>query len=331
MHIIDLHCDTLLRCYLENTRLAENNGHIDLRRLELGKTTVQCFAIYLPMEGLMRRGRLLEPYTLFQEVYQLYRKEMEENAQRIAPVRSTGDLEQNQRAGRISAMLTVEDGALLEGEIRRLYELYEKGVRMLTLTWNYENSLAFPNSLDPEEHRKGLKPFGVEVVQEMNRLGMIVDVSHLSEGGFWDVARLSTVPFVASHSCARAVCDHQRNLTDEQLRALANCGGVVGVNYNAGFLRSGSNRSTLDDILQHVEHIRNIAGEDAVALGSDFDGITCELELDGCGEYGKLVQALDRRYPSALTEKICSENALRVFRSCLPSTVQEEVTGRSDG
>ena len=317
MKLFDLHCDTLLRCYLENCGLCRNDGHLDLEKMERGGALAQCFAIFLPFEGLLRDGRRLRPYELFQDIHQLYEREMEQNAGRIAPTRTLQELKAHQAAGVISSVLTVEDGALLEGRLERVKELYEKGVRMLTLTWNYDNCIGSPNSAKPVEHAKGLKLFGFQVLEEMERLGMVVDVSHLSEGGFWDVARVSRKPFVASHSCARALCDHPRNLTDVQLRALADHGGVVGVNYNAEFLRCNSKRTCVDDILRHVEYMLQVAGSDAVALGSDFDGITCELELADYGETGKLVHVLERRYPHFLVEKICCQNALRVLQDCL--------------
>lgn len=313
MRIVDLHCDTLLRCFSEDQPLRENSGHIDIEKLKKGGSLAQFFACFIPFEGMDKGGTHYGRYELFQEMYALYRRELEANADVIAEARSLSDIERNAEAGRISAVLTVEDGALIEGEMDRLYELFDKGVRLITLTWNYENCIGYPNSPDDAEHQKGLKPFGIEVVREMDRLGMLIDVSHLSEGGFWDVAKYGSKPFVASHSCARALCGHQRNLTDEQLRCVAEKGGVVGVNFYSEFLRDGCPHSSLDDIMLHIDHMIKVMGEDHVALGSDFDGIDCTLDLEDFGKMGLLADELEKRYGAVTAEKIMSGNALRVI------------------
>lgn len=144
----------------------------------------------------------------------------------IAIAYSFDELIANRDNGKMSAVLTVEEGGILNGKMEYLDELYHQGIRLITLTWNYENCIGFPNSREPELMNRGLKPFGMEVVRHMNELGMIIDVSHLSDGGFWDVAAHSTKPFLASHSNARTLCKHPRNLTDEMIKALAEKGGV---------------------------------------------------------------------------------------------------------
>ena len=210
-------------------------------------------------------------------------------------------------------MLTVEDAACVDGKLERLRTMYERGVRMIALTWNYENCIGFPNSADPVLHAKGLKDFGFEMLDEMGRFGMVVDVSHLSEGGFWDVARENKKPFIASHSCARALCDHSRNLTDEQLRALGDGGGVCGVNFYSRFLRPDADYTSNEDILRHMEYIANRAGIEAVALGSDFDGIDCTLEMQDYGGLAHLGELIADRFGGDNAEKIFYRNTLRVF------------------
>lgn len=165
----------------------------------------------------------------------------------------------------------MEEGGVLNGNRNRLEELYQRGVRLITLTWNYENCIGYPNSRNAQEMQKGLKSFGKQVVEEMNERGMLVDVSHLSDGGFWDCIRLSKKPIIASHSNARALCAHPRNLSDEMLCALGECGGVVGLNFYPQFLQSDRSAEVLD-IAKHGMHILQKAGEDSVALGTEFDG-----------------------------------------------------------
>ena len=317
MRIVDLHCDTLLRAFEYDYALAENTGHVDIGKLKKGGSLAQFFAIFLPFNGVDKGDVHYDRYELFQEIYKLYCREMEANQDSIAPALSFEDIKKNEEAGKISALLTVEDGALIEGDMERLYELYDKGVRLLTLTLNYENCIGFPNSADNDEHGKGLKEFGIEVLGEMNRLGMLIDVSHLSEGGFWDVAKHSKKPFVASHSCARSLCSHQRNLTDEQMKAVADSGGVAGINFFSRFLRDECEHSSLEDILWHIDYMINKMGKEGVALGSDFDGIDCTLDIKDYSKMPILVEALASKYSADLVDKICSQNALRVIKDCL--------------
>lgn len=314
MKIIDLHCDTLVRCFLQGEHLSQNSGHIDLEKLKKGKALAQVFALFLPTEGTDVGKKRLGPYEMFKKIYPWYQEELRINDTVISEARSVEEILQNSENGKISSVLAVEDGALLENKLSRLDELYQKGVRLLTLLWNQENCIGYPNSDNEKEHQKGLKEFGLEVVDRMNQLGMLIDVSHLSEGGFWDVAAHSRQPFVASHSCVSRLCGHSRNLNDEQLKGIAECGGIVGVNFNSFFLMENSSMSTIQRILEHIDYVLQKAGEESVALGSDFDGIFCELEMKDYGEYGKLTNALLKKYSTTVVEKICFRNALRVMK-----------------
>ena len=311
---IDLHCDTLLTMQQEGCTLENAPGHISLEKLTNGGAMLQCFAAFIPSHDCAELYHIrentwdffLRQAALFEEMAGMY-------PDRLAPVRSTADIERNRREGRVSALLTVEDGACIEGRMERLQTMYDLGVRLITLTWNYENCLGYPNSPDPALHKKGLKDFGFEALSEMERLGIAVDVSHLSEGGFRDVAQESKKPFIASHSCARALCDHSRNLTDEQLRALGDAGGVCGVNFYSRFLRENADHTENADILCHMQYIADRAGIEAVALGSDFDGITCTLEMRDYSGLPRLAEQIADRFGADATEKICYRNALRVF------------------
>ena len=318
MRFVDLHCDTLLEMYSKNRDLAELDGHIDLAALRQGGALMQCFAAFLPTyDCAQRHGVTLPPYELFHAMADVFDRQMEKYKDEIAPARCYGDVQKNAAAGKISAMLTVEDAVLLDGKIERVDELYARGVRMTALTWNYENSLGFPNSPDGALHAKGLKPFGIAAVERMNELGMIVDVSHLSEGGFWDVSRYSKRPFAASHSCARALCDHSRNLTDAQLKALGDAGGVCGVNFYSAFLNGREDYTPNADIVRHMQYIKDKAGIAAVALGSDFDGIDCALEMGGYAGMPSLAEAMSGAFTDDEIDLICGINALRLLREAV--------------
>jgi len=311
---IDLHCDTLLTLRLEGCALDNAPGHIDLKKLTDGGAMLQCFAAFIPSHDCAEKYGIREnAWDFFLRQAALFEKTAGMYPDRLAPARSMADIERNRAAGRVSALLTVEDGACVEGRMERLKTMYDLGVRLITLTWNYENCFGYPNSPDPALHGKGLKDFGFEALAEMSRLGIVVDVSHLSEGGFWDVVRENKKPFVASHSCARALCDHSRNLTDAQLHALGDAGGVCGVNFYSRFLRENADYTANADILRHMAYIADHAGIEAVALGSDFDGIDCALEMEHYGGLARLGEQIADRFGADNAEKIFYGNALRVF------------------
>ena len=205
MRIVDMHCDTLLECYLKDKRLRKNDLSVDLETMKKNRTLGQFFAIFLPLgRDAEEAGLDMDPYSLFLKISEVYKREIEANSDLIRPALSYDDVIANREEGKMSSILTVEDGQLLDGRLERLEELYERGVRLLTLTWNYENCIGYPNSREAEKHRLGLKPFGIETVERMNRLGMIVDVSHLSEGGFYDVAEHSDKPSFLRESIMRS-------------------------------------------------------------------------------------------------------------------------------
>lgn len=322
MKIVDLHCDTIMRFY-EGGHLEElQDGHISLEGLRRGETMAQCFAIFVPTHGAAERhGVPVKPQEYFDKAYEAYLRELERCQRRLAPALTVADILKNDARGLVSSVLTVEDGVTLDGRIEDVDDYFKKGVRMVALTWNYENSLGWPQSGDPKKHALGLKPFGIECVRRMNELGIAVDVSHLSEGGFWDVARHSKKPFIASHSCCRALCDIGRNLTDDQLRAVARSGGVVGLNYCNAFLHPTADRedrfTAISELMRHLRHMVNVAGVEAVALGSDYDGIGSELEWGGCAGQQTLAGEIVRQFGFDTAEKICHKNALRALRDII--------------
>ncbi len=320
MKLIDLHCDTAVeRIWLRGEGLRQNKGQLDLRRMKAGELTAQVFAlmIYSHKEAASL-GLTQEPWALYEAARDAFFSELAACGDEIALARSAAELEPNESAGKRSALLSVEDGPLLYGDFSRIAALHRDGVRLLTLTWNYENCFGYPNSADPAEHARGLKPFGKEAVECLNETGIVVDVSHLSRGGFFDVADVSKKPFVASHSCARALCDHPRNLDDDMLRVIGECGGVVGVNYYPCFLREDSRETRCSDVLRHTRHIVDRAGMEAAALGSDFDGIgDSALEFVDCAGVPAMLEALRSAFTDGELDKLTHKNALRVLRDCI--------------
>lgn len=312
-----MHCDTILRCFEDGDDLSGKSGHISIDRLREGGCLAQCFALFVPSNDVLNDHYHFpdtSPWAIYHDLLECYRQNMSMFADTIVPALSAEDIRKNCEDGKMSSILTVEDGALLEGKLSRLDDIFSDGVRMLALTWNYENCIGYPNSEDVVLHTKThLKEFGIEAVEKMNSLGMIIDVSHLSEGGFYDVAKFSSRPFAASHSCCRALCNHQRNLTDDQLRVIGDTGAVVGVNFYSVFLREDSDDTASSDVVMHMKHICNKAGIDSLALGSDFDGITCGLEFSDYAGYPRLIDAASRYFTADELDKICSGNFVRVF------------------
>lgn len=320
MNLIDLHCDTALKLMDSQGRenLKENSFSVSLNELRKADAIAQFFACFVYMEQFHGEDRAAQGYAYAEKIISHMKREVEHFKDEAAFAGNFEELTANREAGKLSAVLTIEEGGIIGRDLSRLEHLYDEGIRLVTLLWNFENEIGFPNSRDASVMQSGLKPFGFEVVERMNSLGMIVDVSHLSDGGFWDVIRHSKAPVMASHSNARALCPHPRNLTDEMLKALGEQGGVAGVNFYPAFVRE-DHIADASDLARHIRHMVNAAGIEAVAVGTDFDGFgDGETEITKSGQIGLLCDALRKEgFTSGQIEKIWSENALRVMREVL--------------
>lgn len=319
MKVVDMHCDTISELYYgrqigKTQDLRENTLHIDLRKMKRGDYLLQNFAMFVDM------GRVQEPFEHVVSLMDLFYQEMEKNKNDIRVIKTYQDILDNQKEGCMSAMLTVEEGGCCKGNLAFLRTLYRLGARMMTLTWNYPNELGFPNT--PGNEEKGLTQTGISFVEEMERLGMIIDVSHLSDAGFHDVVKYTRNPFVASHSNARAICNNHRNLTDDMIRLIGERGGVIGLNYFGYFLRDGQSYSTclsrVEDMAKHARHMIQVGGSECLGLGSDFDGITGELEMKDCSTLPMLEEMFAQQgFTAQEIEGIFHKNVLRVYKELL--------------
>ena len=333
MKVFDLHCDTLSELRRAEMRgdgqtFAHNNGHIDLEKLEKGDYMLQCFAAFVNLADPTPGA---DPLVTALEEIDVFKRMMERYSDRIAPVYRPEDIRKNAEAGKISGMLTIEEAGCCKGSLGVLRRMYELGVRMMTLTWNHENELASPNVVPGNgpiwpcmpNTETGLKEKGFEFLAEMERLHIIADVSHLSDKGFWDIAEHSTRPFAASHSNCRALSPHNRNLTDEMIRALAEKGGIAGLNYCASFVDADSAhpklcRSTVERLAKHAAHFKQVGGIEVISLGSDFDGIGGQRELETAADMPLLAEALRREgFTEDEVEAIYWRNAYRFFKNNL--------------
>ncbi len=307
MKIFDLHCDTLFKFFEHPSySLAQNNGHITDKGLLCGGYVAQCFAIYQPTEIIGDDG-----FRFFKNQCDLF-EDVVKGSLILEFARAKANIDKNAENGKVSAILTVENADFLQNDLDRLNTVKENGVKILGLVHNGENCLGFPHSADDRLDLLPLKEFGREVVDALNGTDIAVDVSHLNYGGFLDVARLSKRPIIATHSGCRAVFDHSRNLYDEQIRSIAESGGVVGCVFYSRFL-NGTDKTSADDIIRHLEHLIKVGGEDVAALGTDFDGMECELFIKNASEMQVLTDALIKKFGFTVAEKISFKNAMRVM------------------
>ena len=275
MNLIDLHCDTLWRLLDLGGEgdLLENDGSVSIRKLEEEEALAQffaCFAYRDAMEGNTSAEQYDAGYRRVLAMTDYLHEQAERWGGRLEIAAEPGDIEAIRRRGKTAAILTVEEGGILNGSLERLEELYRRDVRLITLLWNYENCIGAPGSREPSVMERGLTPFGVRVVERMNELGMIVDVSHASDGVFWDVMKCSKKPVAATHSNCRALCDVPRNLTDDQLRAIRDTGGVVGLNVFHGFVHKEPRLQTARTLALHAAHMAEVMGVEHVGCGFDF-------------------------------------------------------------
>jgi len=310
MSLIDLHCDTAIRLLYEDLKLKESICSVDINKLKKAKSKAQVFAHFIELDLFS------SPYDEFIRVYNNFIKEINENKEEIEVVRNIKELNEANRNNKIGAFLSIEEGEVLEGDIDKIQEVYDLGIRLITLTWNFENSIGYPN-IGYKFKDKGLKEKGIEMVLKMEELGIIADCSHLSDEGFYDLVKILKKPFIATHSNAREITDHPRNLTDDMIKALANKGGVMGMNFCAPFMGK-SKVTTIESMVRHIEHIKNVGGIDVLAIGGDFDGISNKVEVEDIGEINKLREALIKKGFTAYDiDKIFYKNVERVFKDCL--------------
>lgn len=308
--VVDAHCDTLTKLSPDERLASRLPGtHVDLPRLREAGVSGQFFACWISPDHAAHRG--LERAA---ELIDRFYREADASCGLLVPVTGAEGVRRCHEEGRVAGILTVEGGDALQGNLAMVSVLHRLGVRSVTLTWNHRNAIA--DGVADARTGGGLSSFGVEVVREMTRLGMLIDVSHLSEAGFWDVLAVAEGPVAATHSNARAVSDHPRNLTDEQIRALAAKGGVMGLNLAPAFLRTeGEDAATLDDAVRHVEHVVGLVGPDHLGLGLDLDGISSTPEgFEDITGLPLLTRALlERGYPEESVAAILGGNFLRLM------------------
>ena len=308
--MIDLHCDTIMQLldHPDSGDLYRNTWKIDIEKLQKAHSKVQDFALFINL------GETNDPYGRYEEMRNLCTTQIHLYGEHIQHVLSYQDVESVYESGMIGALMSIEEGGVLGGDLDKLKQAYQDGVRLITLTWNYPNGLGEPHC--GEQHKK-LTPKGIEFVEVMQDLGIIVDCSHLNDAGTEQLGDILDVPFVASHSNAREVTAYTRNLPDNLIKLIANKGGVIGLNFAQSFLGT-SPVSRIEDIVKHGLYLINKGGEDVVALGTDFDGIKPDTEIKDASEMHRLYDAFKEAGLSVeQCEKLFWKNADRLLKEIL--------------
>ena len=308
--MIDLHCDTIMQLldHPDSGDLYRNTWKIDIEKLQKAHSKVQDFALFINL------GETNDLYGRYEEMRNLCTTQINLYGEHIQHVLSYQDVESVYESGKIGALMSIEEGGVLGGDLDKLKQAYQDGVRLITLTWNYPNGLGEPHC--GEQHKK-LTPKGIEFVEAMQDLGIVVDCSHLNDAGTEQLGDILDVPFVASHSNAREVTAHTRNLPDNLIKLIANKGGVIGLNFAQSFLGT-SPVSRIDDIVKHGLYLINKGGEDVVALGTDFDGIKPNTEIKDASEMYRLYDAFKEAGLSVeQCEKLFWKNADRLLKEIL--------------
>ncbi|MBN2334146.1 dipeptidase [Candidatus Bathyarchaeota archaeon] len=320
--VVDTHCDTL-KCLQPVFTLPRDSmwgdrsdvgmgarsslGHIDIPRLKEGGVDCQVFAV-----SSERSRTPAHPLRTALEMIDRFYLECRRNEGSITPTTCYGDIVKAKAEGKVGAMLSIEGADVIEGKVEMLRVFRRLGVRMVGLVHSLRNQLA--DGVSDRRTGGGLSELGVQTVEELDSLGMVIDVSHINDEGFWDVIEATRNPVVASHSNARAVCDHPRNITDEMIVALAENGGVMGMNFAPSFVHPSD--ATLKGVVDHIDHIVGLVGPDHVGLGSDFDGIpSTPAGLEDVTRMPAITEELlNREYSEEDVKKILGANHLRLIR-----------------
>lgn len=308
MNYFDLHCDTITECYNQGVSLWDNTLQLCINRGKAINSWIQVYAIW--MDDVLTDEAA---YTYFNKVYTYFRNEVAQHPEKMTFCTSSEMAKNALNEGKKSSFLAIEGSRALGKKLDRVQEFYDKGVRLMTLTWNGRTAVADGCM---EEAGMGLTTFGKEVVNKMNEVGILIDVSHLAEKGFWEVVASSEMPFVATHSNSKTICNHPRNLTDEQFRVMIERKCLVGMNFYPLFI-NGTYEADIEALFSHIDEFIALGGEDIIAMGSDFDGAKMPRNIKGIEDIPYLYELLVKKYGKERADKFYFENAYNFFEKNL--------------
>lgn len=302
MQYFDLHCDTIYECLSKGCHMDNPDLHITPDKIKSFSTYIQCFAICVPEE--------IRGDAATQMFKSSYKKLVEQcNRFNIKIIKCYNDILEIVKNGGRGAIFTVENASVLAGKIENIKLFKDFGVKFVTLTWNGRNELGAGAKVS---HSNGITPFGIDVIKELEKNNIIVDVSHASDRLFNDVILHSTKPVVATHSNSRAVTNNKRNLTDSQFLSILKMGGIVGLNFFRAFLNDDPDKANKYDILRHAEHFLSLGGENVISIGADFDGCRLPDDIDGINNIEEIYNLfLRENYNESIVKKIFFENAIK--------------------
>lgn len=320
--VADLHTD-VLNDYFESGRNIESfsdKGHVDLDRLKMGGVDIQFFVLWPDPDKAAQSSHYLQAVRALDTLYQVLRR----NPQKIQLSRSFTEIQQAVHQNKIAACIALEGGTAIDSDLGKLQYFYDRGVRYMSLTWNDSPEWASSAKDEQDINYKGtlgLNDFGKQVIRKMNALGMMIDVSHSGEKTFYDVLDISEKPVIASHSSVYSLCPNRRNLKDAQIKALAKKGGIICINFYPEYLLAPEQlekgNASLKSVVDHIDYVVTLVGDDYVGLGSDFDGIPSVP--DGLGDVSKMPlitkELVKRGYSTSSVRKILGGNLLRVFNA----------------
>lgn len=314
MKLVATHCDTLLKLHENDCMDFHTNEalHVDIVNMQKADTLLACFALFNIKDEDGYR------YERFDKFFKFYMRVIEKHSYYLKPIDKFSDIERIYASGKTPIMITIEDmGPFMKG-LDQIQEMYDMGVRMASFTWNHETTFGFPCSRDESINSKGLTKKGFEAAEIMNELGIIIDVSHLSDGGISDLLSHSKKPIIASHSNSRTITGHPRNCTDEQIKKISEKGGFLGLNFGDLFL-SDDYIASVENMVKHIDYMVKVGGIECMAIGTDFDGVGDKtLEIKSIGDMDKLVAALNKAgYSDDNIEKIFYINAMRTFNEII--------------
>ena len=319
-YIVDSHCDSALKFYQGEGINSKNNQFILAEALKYDKY-IQVFASYMEPKYIK-----VNAYDLATNLINSVKQKINIYSDKMFLILTKYDLEQYLRleTKKVGCILSVEDGIALCGKLENLNLLYDQGVRILGLTWNIQNEIASGANIDKVNDKSkkvedGLTDFGEMVVEKMNKINMIIDVSHLSQKSFYDVINKTKKPVIASHSNAKTVCNNVRNLNDDQIKKIANIGGMIGINFYSNFVAENPMNANISMLAKHIQHIENIAGINCIGIGSDFDGMNAPvIELENNSKLDLLINELSNlNYSDDKIEKIIGMNYIKFLRNNL--------------
>lgn len=312
--LVDGHCDTLSKALDEKSNLENRKYCFNLIDANNKVPCIQMMASYIEPKYVTNR---LGAFNRAINILEHFEKQKEKNKEQIISILNKEDLNRAVNEKKIGIILTIENGSAISGDIKNIEKLYEKGIRIMSVTWNEDNDLGC-GALTKND--KGLTRLGEEYIRNLDKKSIIIDISHSSEKTFWDITKCSNNILVATHSCVYSICNHPRNLKDEQIIEIANRKGIIGICFASDFLNK-SGKSNSNDIISHIKYIKDLVGIDYIGLGSDFDGVDFDKmpsDIRGIKDINKLEENMKKEgFTDIEINKVMGENWLRVLRNIL--------------